>query len=282
MTMTTSAPTAVTADESRMTLVEHLFELRDRLFKAVLALVIAFAIVVTIGYGTIFDIIREPYCNLPADLRAGGSGDCKLVTLGVADPFLLRMRISLIVSMVLAGPVILYQLWAFITPGLHKKEKRFAGPFIVSSTVLFALGALFAYLTLDKGLRFLLGFGDDSIQPLLEAGRYLNYVIFILLAFGVSFQFPLVLVFLELVGVVDDVKLRAWRRNMIFGVAVFTAVITPSQDPFTFLAMAIPMWLSYEVVIFYARVRGRKRRKAAATEGPADWPDDETSPLPTP
>ena len=280
MTMTSSPPTEPAVDETRMTLVEHLVELRDRLFKSVLALAVAFALVVSIGYDTVFDVIKEPYCNLPPDLRAGTGDECKLVTLGVADPFLLRMRISLIVAMVLAGPVILYQLWAFVTPGLHKKEKRFAGPFILASSLLFAIGALFAYLTLDRGLRFLLGFGDDSIQPLLEAGRYLNYVIFILLAFGVSFQFPLVLVFLELVGVVDAPRLRAWRRGMIFGVAVFTAVITPSQDPFTFLAMAAPMWLSYELVIVYARIHGRRKSRRGAGESTDRWADDETSPLP--
>ncbi len=261
-----------------MSLFEHLSELRNRLFKASLSLVVAFALMSTVLYDPVFRILTRPYCNLPADLRGGSpTGGCTLVTLGVAEPFLLRLRISLICAVLIAAPIWLYQLWAFITPGLHAKEKRFAIPFVLTSTFLFAMGSLFAYYTLDRGLTFLLGFGGDQLTTFLQADRYLNYVIFVLLAFGASFQFPLVLVFLELVGVVDDVKLRRWRRGMIFGLAVFTALITPSQDPFTFFAMMIPMYLFYEVVVVYARIRGRRRRRRALEE-PA-WADDETSPL---
>lgn len=261
-----------------MTLFEHLAELRSRLFKASLSLVIAFTLTVSVLYDPIFRILTKPYCNLPPDLRGGNaSGDCTLITLGVAEPFLLRLRISLICAVLIAAPFWLYQLWAFITPGLHAKEKKFAVPFVLTSTFLFALGSVFAYLTLDRGLNFLLGFGGEQLTTFLQADKYLNYVIFVLLAFGMSFQFPLLLVFLELVGVVDDVKLRRWRRGMIFGIAVFTAVITPSQDPFTFAAMALPMYAFYEVVVIYARIRGRKRRRTALDE--PTWADDETSPL---
>lgn len=266
-------------DDSRMTLVEHLIELRNRLVKSVVGLAVAFVVIVSVGYQPIFDIIRGPYCNLPADLRNATGESCDLITLGVADPFLIRMRISVICAVVVAAPLWLYQLWAFITPGLHSKEKRYAAPFVLSSSLLFAVGCAFAYFTLDRGLQFLLGFGGDGITSFLAADRYLNYVIFVLLAFGASFQFPLLLVFLELVGAIDDVKLRRWRRGAIFGVAVFTAVITPSQDPFTFGAMAVPMWLSYEGVVLYARVRGRRRRKLAAAQSTDQWGDDQTSPL---
>ena len=137
--------------------------------------------------------------------------------------------------------------------------------------MLFTIGSLFAYFTLDRGLNFLLGFGGDQITTFLQADRYINYVIFVLLAFGVSFQFPLLLVFLELVGVVDDIKLRRWRRGMIFGIAVFTALITPSQDPFTFAAMALPMCVL---------LRGRRRlRPHPRTE--AAPPSAGERPLPT-
>jgi len=263
-----------------MTLFEHLAELRTRLFKASLSLVIAFALMVSVLYDPIFKILTQPYCNLPADLRGGNAtGDCTLITLGVAEPFLLRLRIALICSVLIAAPFWLYQLWAFITPGLHAKEKRFAVPFVASSTFLFILGSLFAYFTLDRGLNFLLSFGGDQITTFLQADRYLNYVIFVLLAFGFSFQFPLLLVFLELVGVVDDIKLRRWRRGMIFGIAVFTALITPSQDPFTFAAMALPMWFFYEIVVVYSRIRGKARRRRALENPVNAWADDETSPI---
>jgi sec-independent protein translocase protein TatC len=269
---------AQAVDESRMTLVEHLFELRDRLVKSVLALAAAFLLVVSVGYRPIFEIIKGPYCDLPPSTRGGLNGEdsCTLYVFGVADEFLFRMRLSLIVALVLAGPIILYQLWAFIVPGLHPKERRYAAPLILSSSLLFGAGAAFAYLTLDRGLRFLLGFGGDDIASVLDASRYLNYVIFMLLAFGASFQFPLLLLFLELVGVVDDVKLRRWRRGMYFGVAVFAAVITPSQDPFTFLALAGPMWFFYEAIVLWSRIHARRKRRraAASTE---EWADDETS-----
>ncbi len=270
----------VAVEDSRMTLFEHLTELRTRLFKASLSLVIAFSLMVSVLYDPIFRILTRPYCNLPADLRGGSAtGDCSLITLGVAEPFLLRLRVALICSVLIAAPFWLYQLWAFITPGLHAKEKRFAVPFVACSTFLFVIGSLFAYFTLDRGLNFLLSFGGDQITTFLQADRYLNYVIFVLLAFGFSFQFPLLLVFLELVGVVDDIKLRRWRRGMIFGIAVFTALITPSQDPFTFAAMALPMWFFYEIVVVYARIRGKSRRRRALENPVNTWADDETSPI---
>ena len=259
-----------------MTLVEHLLELRSRLFKSAVALLVAF-IFAFIVFEPIFEFIKKPYCDLPPHLRGTGGEECRLFFTGVADPFLNRMKVSLIAGIVLAAPVWLYQVWAFITPGLHPRERKWAIPFVASSLVLFAAGATFAYISLARGLSFLLGFAGDGASAILTIDKYLSFINFMLLAFGVSFEFPLMLIFLELVGVVDYPKLRRWRRGMYFGIALFASVATPTQDPFTFALMAVPMWLFYEIAIVFARVHGKIRRRQAVTT--PVWADDETSPL---
>jgi sec-independent protein translocase protein TatC len=154
----------------------------------------------------------------------------------------------------IALPVVLYQIWGFIVPGLTKRERRMAVPFVATSVFLFALGALLAYLTLPKGLSFLLGFAGSQFVPLLTGDRFLSFVMLVALAFGLSFEFPIVLVFLAEAGVVSSRKLRDWRRGAILFIAVFAAVITPSADPYTMTAMMVPMILFYEAAIIVARL----------------------------
>jgi sec-independent protein translocase protein TatC len=175
----------------------------------------------------------------------------------VVEPFLIRFKVALFTGLAIALPIILYQLWRFITPGLTRKERRLAFPFVLSSLLLFALGGWFAYLTLTKGLHFLLGFAGTTIVPFLTVDRYINFVLFMGVAFGLSFEFPLVLLMLCWVHVLSSSKLRAWRRWAWLGITVYAAVITPSQDPFTQLAMMIPMIVFYEVVILVARAMKR-------------------------
>jgi sec-independent protein translocase protein TatC len=265
-------------DEVRMTLTEHLVELRARLVKSSAALVVG-VVVAYFLFGPILRFLERPYCDLPTHYRFGG-GDCTLFVTGVLDQFLVRMRVSLMAGTILASPVWLWQLWQFITPGLHPRERRWAVPFVACSIVLFAVGAAFAYYTLSNGLRFLLGIGGHGIVSLLTVDKYLSFVTLMLLAFGVSFEFPLLMVFLNVVGVTPTHKLRAWRRGMFFGLSVFAAVITPSQDPFTFLAMWLPLCLMYEVVIVFGRIRDRARRRRGHGGSTDQWGDDETSPLP--
>jgi sec-independent protein translocase protein TatC len=147
---------------------------------------------------------------------------------------------------------------------LKRRERRMTLPFIAASLVLFALGAFFAYLTLSKGLEFLLGFAGNGITPVLGVDKYLNFVTLMLLAFGISFEFPVVLVFLDLVGIVTSDKLRRWRRGAIFFIFVFAAFITPSQDPFTLFAMAVPMVVFYELSVVFARLHARSKQRALA------------------
>lgn len=280
MTDTTARPRrrAAHPDESRMTLVEHLTELRSRLVKSVLALTVA-SIAAFVLFEPIMDFLQRPYCGLPADLRfPPGGGDCQLYVTGVLDQFMIRMRVSLMAGAVVSAPVWLWQVWQFVTPGLHARERRWAVPFVAASILLFVGGAVFAYFTLANGLRFLLEIGGDSVTSILTVDKYLGFVTLILLAFGVSFEFPLLMLFLNVVGVTPTEKLRRWRRGMFFGLCVFAAVITPSQDPFTFLAMWLPLCGSYELVIVFGRVRDRIKRRRGG-EGTDQWADDEVSPL---
>jgi sec-independent protein translocase protein TatC len=262
-----------------MTLVAHLTELRNRIAKALLAL----------GLGTIvgflwydhglLEFLSAPYCSLPAELRYQGDESCRLVVLDVFGGVLLRLKIGLIAGAVLSSPFWLWQLWAFITPGLKRNEKRYAVTFVFVSTMLFALGALLAYVTLYKGLELLLGLAGDEVAFQLTAPDYLGFVISLLVAFGLSFELPLIAVALNLVGVLSHAALAKSRRWIFFLTIVFAAFVTPTQDPFTMLAMALPMVVLFELAIQVARVVDRRRARRDAVDHFHGLSDDEASPL---
>ncbi len=269
--MTTPVPAA---GLNQMSLVEHFRELRRRTLISVLALVVG-VVVCFFLFDPIFDFIRRPYCNLPLATREGGS-ECNLITLGVLDPFYLHLRVALIAGSVAASPVWLWQLWGFVAPGLHRRERKWSLIFVLSSLVLFVLGAALAYITLSKGLEILLGFAGNGVIPLLEVTRYLNYVVAMLLVFGISFEFPLLIVLLNVTGLVSARKLRDVRRTVVFLLFVFSAFVTPSQDPFTMLALALPMWLFFEAAVVFARINDRRRSRAAAAAADDLDPDEPT------
>jgi sec-independent protein translocase protein TatC len=155
----------------------------------------------------------------------------------------------------IALPVLLYQFWRFITPGLTTRERKYAIPFVVSSLALFTLGGFFAMFTLPKGLSFLLGFaGTKNVLAVLSIGKYLGFVMLVILAFGAAFEFPLILISLMLVGVLSTRQLRKWRRYALVAIAVIAAVITPSQDWFTMSALMIPLIIFYELSIIVGRI----------------------------
>ena len=170
---------------------------------------------------------------------------------------LIKLKIVLYTGLVIALPVVLYQLWMFIVPGLTRRERGMAVPFVAASVVLFALGATFAYLTLPRGLNFLLGFAGPEFTGVMQGSQFIFFVVLVALAFGISFEFPLLLICLELVGVLSTEQLRRWRRFSILGIALFAAIITPSSDPYTMLALAIPMYLFYEAAIIVGRLAKR-------------------------
>jgi len=262
-----------------MSLVAHLTELRNRLIKALLALALG-TVVGFLWYDHgLLTFLTEPYCALPADLRLQGDGECRLVVLDVFGGVLLRLKIGVIAGAVLSSPLWLYQLWAFITPGLKRNEKRYTVAFVAASSLLFAFGTVLAYFTLRKGLQLLLQLAGDEVAFQLTAPDYLGFVISLLVAFGLSFELPLVAVALNLVGILHYSVLARSRRWIFFLTVVFAAVITPTQDPFTMLAMAVPMCLLFEVATQIARVVNKRRAKRAALEGFSDIDDDEASPL---
>jgi sec-independent protein translocase protein TatC len=237
-----------------MTVLEHLDELRRRWIISLIAVgvgsIAGFAL-----YRQILDFLQEPYREAIATLPDPITED--LVATTPAEPFLAFLKIGLFTGFLLALPVLLYQLWRFITPGLTVRERRFAIPFVVVSVILFAGGTWFAFSILPRGLAFLFSFGGDNLVPLLTVDRYLSFLFFLILAFGVSFELPLILLSLIGVGAITSVQLRRWRRYAAMGVAVFAAVATPTQDPYTMLLMGIPLYLLYEGAILVARLMKR-------------------------
>jgi sec-independent protein translocase protein TatC len=238
-----------------MTLIEHLEELRHRVIVSFVAL-LGGAVVGWFLYPTFLSIVTHPFCDyvmsLPRDQRPPTG--CDLVASGALDPLTVKLKVVFALGLFVALPVILYQLWAFIVPGLTSRERRMAVPFIAASMVLFALGALVAYVTLPKGLNFLLGFAGPTFTILITGSSFIGFVVLLTLAFGLSFEFPILLIFLGLAGVISSARLRAWRRPAIVLISVFAAVVTPSSDPYTMLAMMIPMLLFYEAAIIVIRL----------------------------
>ena len=242
--------------EGRMTLVEHLTELRRRLVISAIALVFG-AIVAFVVYNRILHLLAEPYAQVTRHKNGCGAKGCDLVATDPLAPFIVRLKVSTYGGLILALPIILWQVWRFITPGLNPKEKRYAIPFIVSSLLLFAFGGVIAWLTFPKALGFLVGIGGGSITPFFTADKYLTFISLMIVAFGLSFEFPIVLIFLLLARVLKTSTLRKYRRHSIVGIFAFAAVITPSQDPYSLFFMAAPMYLFYEGSIVIGRMLKR-------------------------
>ncbi|HET9671319.1 MAG TPA: twin-arginine translocase subunit TatC [Actinomycetota bacterium] len=245
--------------EGQMTLIEHLRELRHRLIVCLWALA-AGSVAGFFLSGPTMRLIRAPYCDFlrdNPDRAPFETARCSLVFLGAIDGFVITVKVIVFLALALALPVILYQLWAFIVPGLTARERRWAIPFVVMSLLLFVLGGLAAYLTLPKALGFLLGVGGDFASPLLTVDKYVGFVIFTVLAFGLGFEFPILLISLSAAGVLTSATMRRHRRYVIFGLAIFAAVITPSPDPISMLALLIPLVVFYEGAIIVSRLMKR-------------------------
>lgn len=267
-------------DAATMSLVAHLTELRSRVLKALLALLLGTVVGVIWYDNGLLTFLSRPYCDLPSSLRlVEGDGECRLLVLDVFGGVLLRLKVGFIAGAALSSPLWLYQIWAFITPGLRRNEKRYTVGFVLVSSLLFALGTFMAYVTLSKGLELLLGLAGDEVAFQLTATDYLGFVLSLLVAFGLSFELPLLAVALNLVGVLSYSALSRSRRWIFFLTVVFAAFITPTQDPFTMLAMAGPMCLLFELAIQITRLVDKRRARREAIEGFHDLPDDVASPL---
>ena len=230
-----------------MTIVEHLEELRHRLVVSALAFFVG-SVIAYIFYDPILDILR-----LPLDEGGKIAGhEVVLNVRGVTSAFLVRLKVSIFAGLIFALPVILFQLWRFITPGLESNEKRYALPFVGGSLGLFALGAFFAYLVLPQAIGFLLGFAGD-LEPIIFIDEYVGFVSFMVLAFGITFEIPMVILFLGAAGIVSSARLRRLRRHAAVFSAITAAVATPSQDPYTLILMAVPLYLMYEIAVLIIR-----------------------------
>jgi sec-independent protein translocase protein TatC len=243
-----------------MPLLDHLRELRSRLIRAVLA-IIAGSIVGLILYNHIIEFLIKPVCNSGAHGVADGKCGALVVT-GVIGPLSLQLKVALYFGLIAAAPLWLYQLWAFLAPGLHRREKRWAYMFVGIGGPLFAGGVTLAYEMLPVSVRILLGFAPGDLANQVPLDQYIDFVLRFILVFGLAFELPLVLVLMNMAGLVTSKQIRGWWRGMVLGIAVFAAVATPTPDPFSMLALCSPMWLLYVSAILVTSVLDKRKRKA--------------------
>ncbi|MEU9210403.1 twin-arginine translocase subunit TatC [Streptomyces sp. NPDC048415] len=268
--------------EGRMPLAEHLRELRNRLAKAMLAIVVV-TVVAAFYYNDIINFFTKPVLESVgcpktfAEVAKMPQGkQCAQITInGLLAPFTLALKVSLMAGIALASPVWLYQLWAFVAPGLHKNEKKYAYAFVGSGVPLFLGGAFFAYKVLPTTAKVLIDFTPDGVNNLLPLDDLLDLVTRMVVVFGLSFELPLLLVMLNLTGILTGKRMLGWWRAMIMGITVFAAVATPSTDPLTMLALAGPIWILYFGAVGFSLLNDRRKRQREA-EGPDD---DEASDL---
>lgn len=246
------APEEVDGEGGRMTLWEHLAELRRRIVISAVALVIA-----VIGgyflYGPVLHFMAGPYVAF-YNHHHHRLISRELIITSPAQGFLTRIKVAMYIGVGLASPVWLWELWRFITPGLKKREKRYAVPFVLSALSLFAMGVTVAILVWPKALNWLISASGSSVTPLFSVNEYIGLYTLICLVFGVVFLYPTVVVFLMLAGVVPSARWRKWRRPAIVVLCAVAAIVTPSNDPFTFLGMAVPMVIFYEGSILVGRL----------------------------
>ena len=265
-----------------MPLADHLRELRNRLAKAVLAIIVV-TIVAAFFYNDIINFLTRPILDSVGcgksfeELAKASSGQkCAQITInGLLAPFTLALQVSLMAGIVFASPVWLYQLWAFIAPGLHKHERKYAYAFVGTGFPLFLGGAFFSWKVLPTTAKVLNDFTPSGVNNFLPLDDLLKFVTRMVIVFGLSFELPLLLIMLNLTGMVSGKRMLGWWRGMILGITVFAAVATPSTDPISMLALAGPIWVLYFGAVAFSLMNDRRKRRREA-EGPDD---DEASDL---
>jgi sec-independent protein translocase protein TatC len=262
------------APGGNMPLMDHLRELRSRLTRAVLVIVIG-TIAGFVFYEPILDFLTRPYEDM-RPLLAGQGIDTELVITGVGGAFQFQLKISLVFGLLISSPFWLWQVWAFVLPALHRNEKRWAFLLAATGAPLFIAGAALAYAVLPKALQILIGFVPDGFGSLVTGAEYFDFIIKMLLVFGVAAEIPLVVIVLNQIGAVSAKQLAGARPWIIVGIFVFAAVATPTTDPLTMLFLAVPMTILYLVSEIIAKLTDRRRRKIAVATG---VPDDAAAPI---
>jgi sec-independent protein translocase protein TatC len=265
--------------EGRMPLIDHIRELRNRLVKAIAALLVGTGIgFIPQIYDKIWGLVERPYCQARIHHVTGCHTLAhQLIFTGVFDPFMQRVEIAFFFGLIVTSPVWLYQLWAFVAPGLYQRERRWTYAFVGTAVPLFLLGAAMAYYAMGRGLGYLLDLTPSGVNNLIQVSTYLSYFVAMVLGFGLAFELPLAMVILNLAGILTHARFRKWRRLMIFLVFVFAGIASPSPDPVTMLLLAVPCVVLVEVAEVVIWATDRRRSARPTMYGELD--DDELSPL---
>lgn len=258
----------------RMALADHFRELRARLLRS-LAVFLVVLVAAFFFYDQLLNLVVDPY-NQARD-ALGTSVQTDAYIKGAAGPLMLNLKLCATAAVIVSSPYWLYQIWAFILPGLHASERRWTRVFVAIAGPLFLGGVAVGYYVMPKGLEVLIGFTPGGLKNLVEFGEYYSFLTRMLLVFGISFEIPLFVVLLSLAGVVTGAQLGRYRSWIVIGTFVFAAVATPSTDPISMLFLALPMTLLFLVSEVIARLVDRRRRRANADQ--AAWDDDAPSPL---
>jgi sec-independent protein translocase protein TatC len=257
---------------AKMSLGDHFRELRARLMRSLLVLLIAL-VVAFFFYDQLLQLVLDPYNHARKVL--GNDVKTQAYIKGATGPLMLQLKLCGVAALLASSPYWLYQIWAFIMPGLHASERRWTKVFVSVAGPLFLAGVAVGYYVLPKGLEVLIGFTPSSLENLVEFGEYFTFLTRMLLVFGIAFEIPLFVVLLNLAGVVSGRSLGQHRAWIVLGTFIFAAVATPSTDPFSMVMLAAPMTLLFLVSEVIARLMDRRRARADE----ATWADDEASPI---
>jgi sec-independent protein translocase protein TatC len=260
-------------EDGRMALSDHLRELRARVLKSAVVIVLGM-VVALFFFDQIYNLVLTPYNQ--ARLALGKDVVSQVTVEGVGGPLMLQLKLCGTVGLVATSPYWLYQIWAFVLPGLHSRERKWSRVFAAVAGPLFVAGVVVGYLTLPKGLEILIGFTQKGLTNLVEFGGYLTFLIRTLLVFGIAFEIPVFVILLNLAGVLKGRALAEHRPWIVIGTFIFAAVATPSTDPFTMLILAIPMLILFGISEVICRILDRRRHERAQEAGVGD---DELSPL---
>lgn len=246
--------------EGSLTIVGHLSELRRRLLTSMAVTVVA-GVAVFVAFGHVLGFLIHPYCA-----AVGPHQGCALYVTGPLDGLSIRVKTSAYGGLLLGSPVVFFELWRFVAPGLRPNERRYTSLFVASSGILFIGGSMVAWSVFPHAIRWLGAIGGRSIHDLYSPSSYLGLLIVMMFVFGITFELPVLLVSLELAGVVTPMRLASWRRPAIIGMVALAAIVTPSSDPFSMLALALPLMVFYELSIVIGRLALRRRNPALSRQ----------------